>query len=402
MPETMFGVLFRPYPGKGCPELRMRLLIIPDKFKGTLDAARAAQAIAAGWRAARPQDSLRILPMSDGGDGFGSVLGGLLEAGPRRVRTTDAAGLPRTARWWWSPSRHIAILETAQSNGLALLARGTHHPFDLDTTGVARLVRAAVDAGARTCLLGVGGSATNDGGFGLARALGWRFLDRTGDALQRWTQLDRLARIEKPPVSPALSRCRFVVATDVSNPLLGRLGASRVYGPQKGLRPEDFPVADACLGRLAQVVKRDFGFDSRNPGCGAAGGLGFGLQAFLGARRELGFDVFARLARLERLVRAADLVITGEGSADASTLMGKGVGQVLEVCRRLGRPAMILAGRVDLGGRMPAGIVGIHSLVGHVGESTALKKTAPSLRSLAREVAAAFQPSPKVRPTHRR
>ncbi|MBL9138048.1 MAG: glycerate kinase [Verrucomicrobiales bacterium] len=364
----------------------LRVLVVPDKFKGTLAADAVARAMAAGWQKARPQDQLELLPMSDGGDGFGPVLGRLLSAKARVVSTVDAAGRLRRARWWWAADRRIAVIETAQSNGLALLPRGRYHPFDLDTFGVGRLIHAARRAGAATCILGVGGSATNDGGFGLARALGWEFLDSRGRPLRRWRELERLAQIH-PPAQPALDG-DSVVATDVSNPLLGRTGATRVYGPQKGLRRADLPKAEACLSRLAQVVQRQIGFDSRQPGCGAAGGLGYGLQAFLGARRRLGFDVFADAADLERRLAAADFVITGEGAVDAQTLMGKGVGQILAACHRHGKPVIVLGGRVDFKGSAPSGVALMASLLSLAGEKEAMRKPGPLLRLLAESAAA--------------
>lgn len=364
----------------------MHVLIAPDKFKGTLDARGVATAIAAGWRRARPRDRLDLLPMSDGGDGFGAVLGGLLGARTRTLPTVDAAGRPCRARWWWAAARRMAILETAQSNGLALLPRGRFHPFDLDTTGIGRLVRQALRAGAKTILLGVGGSATNDGGFGLARDAGWRFLDRGGVPLARWTELDRLARCVPPdPPRPA---GRFVVATDVDNPLLGRRGATRVYGPQKGLRPEDLAKAEACLRRLATVVRQETGFEASGPGCGAAGGLGFGLQAFFGAERRLGFDLFAELADLDRRLGRADLVVTGEGGFDAQSAMGKGVGQLLARCQSHRRPCVVLAGRVEVPRPAPPAILLARGLTDFVGEAEALRAPARALTRLATEIAA--------------
>lgn len=364
----------------------MRVLIIPDKFKGTLAADRVARAIAAGWRKTRPRDHLELLPMSDGGDGFGAIIGGLLGATLRTRSTLDAAHRPCRARWHWAASRRTAIIETAQSNGLALLPRGQFHPFALDTAGVAELVRAALRAGAKTCLLGVGGSATNDGGFGLARALGWQFLDASGTEIERWTALDRLAVLARPTEN-VLGSCRFVVATDVSNPLLGPKGASRIYGPQKGLRPGEMETAERCLGQLAKVVRSTLGFDSRKPGCGAAGGLGFGLQAFLGAERRLGFDLFSELARLDQRVARADLVITGEGAVDRSSLMGKGVGELLELCKTHGCPAVVLGGRVDLGKSRPAALLEARSLVEIADEPTAHAQPARLLTRLAADIA---------------
>jgi glycerate kinase len=207
-------------------------------------------------------------------------------------------------------------------------------------------VRAAAKKGATRCLLGIGGSATNDGGFGLARALGWEFLDRSGQLIEHWTGLHQLTHIRTPQRRRWFARC--LVATDVANLLLGPRGATRVYGPQKGLRAQDFALAERCLGRLARTVKRQFGHDfASEPGAGAAGGLGFGLLAFLGAQLKPGFALFAQQAGLKRRLQAADLVLTGEGAIDRSTLMGKGVGQVASYCRRLHIPCIGLAGVVN-------------------------------------------------------
>ena len=325
----------------------LRVLVIPDKFKGTLSAGAGADAIARGWRKARPQDSIVCLPMSDGGDGFGEVLSLLLHARRQTIRTVDAAHRPCVSRWWWEPKTRTAIIESAAVIGLAMLPPGRFHPFVLDTFGLGAVLRAAAAKGARCCLMGIGGSATNDGGFGLARALGWEFRARDGELLEHWTDLARLDRVQAPA-----RPCRFrelVVAVDVQNPLLGPRGATRVYGPQKGLRPADFGPAEHCLCNLARVLKQQAGRDfAREPGAGAAGGLGFGMLAFLGARLEPGFELFARHAALDAQLRQADLVITGEGAIDRSTLMGKGVGQIALGCSRLGLPCIALGGQVNL------------------------------------------------------
>jgi len=328
--------------------MALRVLIIPDKFKGTLTAAAAAEAIARGWRRARAQDALELLPMSDGGDGFGEVTSALLQAKAQRAQAVDAAHRTCLARWWWESRTKTAVIESAAVIGLARLPRQRFHPFQLDTLGLGALLRRAAKRGARRCLMGIGGSATNDGGFGLARALGWDFFDREGKLIERWTGLAQLERIRAPRRQRWFSR--FVVATDVENPLLGRRGATRVYGPQKGLGPRDFVPAERCLGRLADVVRRQFGRDfAREPGAGAAGGLGFGLRAFLGAELQPGFALFARQAALEQRLRAADLVVTGEGAIDRSTLMGKGVGQLARRCRQLEIPCLGLAGAISAG-----------------------------------------------------
>src|SRR5438445_680027 len=321
----------------------LNVLIVTDKFKGTLTAQTAAELIALGWREARPQDSLDLLPMSDGGDGFGEVLVRLLKLEERMIATLDAAHTPLQAKWWWDPKTRTAIIESAGIIGLALLPTEKFHPFDLDTFGLGAALQAAADMNATQCLMGIGGSATNDGGFGVARSLGWQFLDEHEQPIEQWRRLISLQRICPPVAQKKLPE--LLVAVDVPHPLLGPTGASRIYGPQKGLRPEDFAHAEKCLGQLAEVVKRDLHLDvEAETGTGAAGGLGFGLRCFFNARFESGFEIFARYARLPERIRTAQLVITGEGAIDASTLIGKGVGEIAKLCQQAGVPCIGLAG----------------------------------------------------------
>jgi glycerate kinase len=231
-----------------------------------------------------------------------------------------------------------------------MLPQKRFHPFQLDTRGLGLLLACVTNRGVKRCIVGIGGSATNDGGFGMARALGWKFLDKNRSCIEEWTDLHSLTTIRAPQKPFGLRE--VVVAVDVRNPLLGLRGATRVYGPQKGLRPADIPVAERCLRRLARVVQDDLGQDfARLPGAGAAGGLGFALRAFLGARFETGFEVFARYAKLEERLKSADLVLTGEGAIDASTLMGKGVGKIALLCRSKGIPCIGLAGVVNAAGK---------------------------------------------------
>jgi glycerate 2-kinase len=375
----------------------LKILIIPDKFKGTLPAGAAARAIANGWRKARPHDSLDLLPMTDGGDGFGEVISSLLHAKVQRRTTVDAAHRPCSARWWWEPERRIAIIESAAVIGLAMLPAGRFHPFELDTFGLGAVIRAAAAKGAKRCLMGIGGSATNDGGFGLARALGWEFLDRHASLIEQWTGLDKLAKIHAPSSRRFFSQ--LLVAVDVQNPLLGPRGATRVYGPQKGLRPPDFERAERCLRRLAQVAKTDFGRDlARAPGAGAAGGLGFGLLAFLGARLESGFDLFARQGMLERHLHAADLIIVGEGAIDSSTFMGKGVGQIAARCREQGIPCVALAGVVSASAKKRRIFMRTYALTELTAAEQAKANPAYWLERLAALVARSWTGSPIQRP----
>ncbi|HKX63422.1 MAG TPA: glycerate kinase, partial [Verrucomicrobiae bacterium] len=321
----------------------LNVLIVPDKFKGTLTAQQAADAMADGWRAARPLDHLELLPMSDGGDGFGEVMGFHLAGQIQQSRTVDAAHHPIDASWWWCPASATAIIETARIVGLAMLPPGKFHPFELDTYGLGVVLRDAATLGARRCILGIGGSATNDAGFGVARALGWQFYNDHEETISRWSQLNHLASIRPPQQN--LSFDDVSVAVDVQNPLLGPNGCSRVYGPQKGLT--EFEFAESCLGRLVEIWERQFHVNHASlPGSGAAGGLGFGLVTFLGAKLLPGFSMFSDATKFEERVRNAHIVLTGEGALDDQTLMGKGVGEVAQLCRRLGIPCLGLAGAV--------------------------------------------------------
>lgn len=296
--------------------------------------------MAAGWKRVRPKDRISLLPMSDGGDGFGEMMGAALGAKAQTLKTTDAAGRPCAARWWWHAPSRTAILEAAKVNGLAMLPPGRFHPFDLDTFGVGQALKFIAAKGAKRCLVGIGGSATNDAGFGMARALGWRFLDRAGKEILRWPDLSSLAKAVAPAknVLPEIT-----VAVDVQNPLLGPNGCSCVYGPQKGLKLCDIKPADQALAKLAQRFPKGRAFSLR-PGAGAAGGLGFGLLAFANASLEPGFDLFANHSKLSARLKQADLVITGEGAIDSSSLMGKGVGELARLCRKQGLPCIGLAG----------------------------------------------------------
>ena len=370
--------------------MSLRVLIVLDKFKGTLTASQAAEATARGWRKARPQDRLELLPMSDGGDGFGEVLSGLIGAKSQWVRTVDAAHRACRSQWWWEAGTGTAIVESACVIGLALLPPGKFHPFELDTSGLGRVLLAAARKRCRRLIVGIGGSATNDGGFGLARALGWRFEDRHGHALERWTDLRALNHL-RPPVPLPFHGIRLIVAVDVQNRLLGRQGCSRVYGPQKGLHPRDLPLAEACLRRLALVAKRELGTDfARVPGAGAAGGLGFGLVAFAGAEVESGIALFGRRARLSEHLRKSDLVITGEGALDRSTLMGKGVGEIARQCGARGLPCVGLSGVASDQTELLTRFTQVRCLTELTTRAQARRHAALWLARLAQEVAGAW------------
>ncbi|HKQ38381.1 MAG TPA: glycerate kinase [Verrucomicrobiae bacterium] len=321
------------------------ILVAPDKFKGTLTAAQASEAIAAGWRSARSADRIELLPITDGGDGFGEMVSGLLKATPQTTKFVDAAHRPCGVTWWWHEQSKTAIIESARVIGLAQLPANKYHPFELDTRGLGEVLIAAAEKGARECLIGIGGSATNDGGFGMAGALGWQFFNDHDNKVLRWTELHSLAQVRPPDKQRLFERVR--VAVDVQNPLLGPQGCTRIYGPQKGLKPADFEFAERCLQQLAAILSKELHLNCADEsGAGAAGGLGYGLRCFVGAKLEPGFSLFARYANLEQRLRKIDLVITGEGAIDSSSLMGKGVGELASLCKRLNVPCIGIGGMV--------------------------------------------------------
>lgn len=365
--------------------MSLNVLIVPDKFKGTLTARQAAEAMARGWRNVRPADAVQLLPMSDGGDGFGEILSGLLGAQVRRTNAVDAARRPIEAAWGLDPLTGTAIVESARVIGLAMLPRGQYHPNELDTFGLGAVLRDAAGQGARRCIVGIGGSATNDGGFGMARGLGWQFLNGHEEEITRWTELHHLAFV-RPPANRALFE-EVVVAVDVQNPLLGPDGCSRVYGPQKGLT--DFDQAERCLGRLAEILESQQGLSfAKTPGAGAAGGLGFGLMTFLGARMEPGIDIFSRHARLDERIRESQLVITGEGAVDAQTLMGKGVGEIAGAAQKAGVPCIALAGVVREPDRAKTKFARAYAMTpGLTDQDSALHQPALWLQRLAQKAA---------------
>ena len=323
----------------------MRILIAPDKFKGSLSAPAAAEAIARGLRAAWPEAELDLAPIADGGEGFAESLAVALVAEWVKVASQDAIGRPIEARYAWLPGESLAILEMSEASGLHRIAQQERDPLRADTFGTGALIAHAVARGARRILVGLGGSATTDGGVGMALALGYRFFDHDGREFPPVPgTLASLARIERPP---GLRLPEIFAACDVQNPLLGERGAAHVYSPQKGADASTVQLLESALSRLADVCAASLGCDHRNvPGSGAAGGLGFGLLTFCNASIRPGFDMIAETLHLEARIAAADLVITGEGRIDDQTLDGKGPAGVAVLARKAGRRVIAFAGSV--------------------------------------------------------
>lgn len=322
-----------------------RVLIAPQEFKGSLSADEAAEAIAAGIRAVHPDWVLDSLPMSDGGPGLLDAMRKAVAADTVATTVQDALGRKVLGRYLRLRSNGDVVIEAAQANGLLHVNPDELDPLYGDTFGVGELILDAANGEPPRMIVGVGGSATNDGGSGMARALGARFFDMAGKELTRGgAPLANLERIEWSVPKP-LEGIEILVATDVSNPLCGEDGAARVYGPQKGASPEQVDQLEAALFRYAQVVRRHFGIDIANlPGAGAAGGLAAGLVAFLGARIQSGFDLVAETSGFADRLRAVDLVVTGEGRFDGQSLQGKVTGRIIDLAREAGKPLVLFAG----------------------------------------------------------
>ena len=324
----------------------MRVLVAPQEFKESLSAGEAAAAIARGIAAVRPGWTVEQLPLSDGGPGFLDALERASGGRALPVPARDALGRPRTARVLELADARTCAVEAAMADGLALIAPAERDAPRAGTEGVGDLIAAALARKPRRLVVGVGGSAASDGGAGMARTLGARFLDAAGrDLAPGATPLATLDRIVWTP-PPALDGVETLAATDVTNPLLGPRGATAVFGPQKGASPEQVAAIEAALRRYAAVLERSLGADVGGlPGAGAAGGLAGGLAAFLGARIVSGFEVTAEATGLRERLRRADVVVTGEGSFDAQSLGGKTTGRLRALAGAAGAPCVVLAGR---------------------------------------------------------
>ena len=329
----------------------MKIVIAPQGFKATLSGLEAARAIARGVSAALPDAETVLAPVADGGDG---TMNALVDGTGGEVFTSTVTGpLGQTveAQWGVMGDGRTAVIEMALASGIALAPQRRRNPRVTTTAGTGEILREALDRGYDRIIVGLGGSATNDGGAGLAAALGARFLDSAGNPLPAGgSALARLDRVESGELHPGLRDATIIAATDVTNPLCGPEGASAIFGPQKGATPEMVQELDAALANYARVVARDLGRDvSEQPGAGAAGGLGAGLMAFAGATLQSGIDMVCEVLGFDALLQGADLVITGEGRADHSTIFNKAPVGVARHARAHGVPTVLLAGGLGPG-----------------------------------------------------
>ena len=395
----------------------MTILIAPDKFKGSLSAKDVAQNIAAGLREILPDARIDIIPLADGGEGTAEVICDALRGRWITTAVHDPLGKVIEARYAWIEKNRLAIIEMSEAAGMRRL---TLNEYDVDlasTFGVGEMLLDAARHDAREIIVGLGGSATNDGGFGLARALGFRFFAGEKELGGVVSELVQLTRIDLPspgaartasypdsqvtrglcpplpegedrgegadsPMIRSLSFPKIIAAVDVRNPLLGRNGATRVFGPQKGATTDKIDILERALTHFADVVAQTFEKVLRDvPGAGAAGGLGFGLMNFCGAIIRPGFDVVAESVDLESKMKDADVVITGEGSLDRQTLEGKTPAGVVRLARKLGKRVFAIVGRASEDRDVRELFDGVYELGGSIAQAPEL------LREKGRELA---------------
>lgn len=346
---------------------KLRIVVAPDSFKGSLSATEAAEAISIGVLAAMPGTECVIVPLADGGEG---TVEALVKATAGRIvdaEATDPLGVRIRSFFGILGGGKTAVVEMAAASGLTLISDDERNPLRTTSYGTGELIRSALDAGCREIILGIGGSATNDGGVGAIQALGARFLDLNGVEVGfGGAELSRIQDIDISDLDPRLAETTFTVACDVDNPLTGAQGASAVFGPQKGATPEMVAELDAGLHNLAEVILRRLGVDVETaPGSGAAGGLGAACLGFLGATLKSGIQILLDATNFLQKLEGAALVITGEGRIDSQTLHGKTIAGVLNAVRPTHVPVLALGGGVESGGYelLEHGAVAVVSIV---------------------------------------
>jgi len=321
----------------------MKILIAPDKFKSSLSAREVAESIAIGLLDVLPNATIDVVPVADGGEGTVDVICQACAGEWIECNSYDALWRPIAARYVWLRDRRMAVMEMSEVAGMWRIASHERDAIRANTCGVGDMLLDAARREANEVIVGLGGSATNDGGFGMARTLGFRFLNKdSGELKGPVSDLLGLDRISQPA---DLYLPKVIGAADVRNPLLGARGATRTFGPQKGATPDQLELLEEALARLADIVARDLGCDFREAvGAGAAGGLGFGLMSFCAATMRPGFDLVAEMLDLDAAIQRADVVVTGEGNLDDQTLEGKAPAGVARLARKFGRRVFAIVG----------------------------------------------------------
>ncbi|MBO1326453.1 glycerate kinase [Acetobacter sp. TBRC 12305] len=379
----------------------MKIAIVCDSFKESLTALEVADEVEAGFTDIFADAVCIKLPAADGGEGTAAALTQASGGQFRHLTVTGPLGAPVAARYGLMGDGRTAVVEMASAAGLDLVPRATRNPMMATSFGVGELIGAALDDGCRHIILALGGSATNDGGAGMAQALGARLLDAGGcDLRPGGAALVELAHIDMSTLDPRLAECEIEVACDVDNPLTGPAGASAVFGPQKGATPDMVAALDAALARYGAVLEAAFGQAvADRPGAGAAGGMGAGAMVFLNARLRPGVEIVTDALGLDTILADVDLVITGEGRMDGQTVRGKTPVGVARVAKRHGKPVIALAGSLGDGhGDVHYhGIDAVFSIVsGPCSLDEALAQARANIRRTARNIAAVMRLSRRV------
>lgn len=374
----------------------MKIVIAPDSYKESLSALEVATAIEQGFREIFPDADYVKLPVADGGEGTVEAMVAATQGGIIKVQVTGPLGENAEGFYGLSGDEQSAFIEMAAASGLEMVAPSLRNPLKTTSWGTGELIRHALDAGVKHIIIGIGGSATNDGGAGMVQALGAKLLDGNGNPIGLGGgELEKLARIDISELDTRLADCRIEVACDVTNPLTGAEGASAVFGPQKGATPEMIDRLDAALAHYAKIIARDLDIEVLNlEGGGAAGGMGAALYAFCGAELRQGIEIVTDALHLDKHVANADLVITGEGRIDSQTIHGKVPVGVAKVAKRYNKPVIGIAGSLtaDVGVVHLHGIDAVFSVIYTVCTlEEALENAEENVRMAARNIAAVLK-----------
>ncbi|WP_125772055.1 glycerate kinase [Companilactobacillus furfuricola] len=371
----------------------MKIVLAPDSFKNSLTAKQVAQSMEAGLKQVLPDAEYRQVPMADGGEG---TVQSLVDAKNGQILTEgvlDPLGNKVDAHFGLIDEGKVAVIEMAEASGIQYINQQTQNPYITTTYGTGQLIKAAIKTGAKTVIIGIGGSATNDGGAGMAQALGAKLLNKNGEAVQfGGADLINLAKIDVSSMMPELKNVKVIIASDVTNPLTGPNGASHVFGPQKGATPEMVEVLDQALSHYADIIKQDLHLDlEQKAGAGAAGGLGTGLLAFTNSEMQPGVKIVVEYTGLKKQAEGADYVFTGEGQIDFQTKYGKTPMGVAQAVKEVNPDVKVIAIAGSVGERTeelyPIGIDAIFSCVPVVEDlETAIKDTDPNIQKVIKNI----------------
>ncbi|HOK09393.1 MAG TPA: glycerate kinase [Candidatus Hydrogenedens sp.] len=373
----------------------LKVLVAPDSFKESLNTTEVAKYIVKGWKKAYPTSQLITCPISDGGEGFLDAVSMSLNMQYLSTTVADLTGKKRKIRYGWLPKQKVAIIETASVVGLHLVPPENRTPEKFTSYGVGEVILNAIQKGAKQVVLGLGGSGVNDGGAGIAQALGYQLLNFDGKPIGRGPlDLQNLACIKSSIYGEQIKNTAIIIASDVKNPYYGSHGATFVYGPQKGLRKELCPIVDRALKHFACIIKRDMKIDvQKQPGSGSAGGMGGALFAFAFGKFIPGFQWIAQASNLSEKVASVDLVITGEGQLDYQSFSGKVVGEMIHLAKLHDKPVIILVGTLGKGWEIclsKGNVIVFPISAGETSKEELLKNTSINLQRTSQQIAKLF------------